>query len=543
MRTCMKLAALSTLALVIACGGESPSLDAPTSAGPADGVVASGGSATPEGLGPQSPGVTSPAPNRDGINSLIAGAGHLTTDKTADPDPIAKGPSETLQVPGEGGTTYSCTYTDYSLTKVPEKFVALNPNADVLWPGSLVQGKSMAGGILDPIPVKRAPGTITLTLASGGGGPFFKKMEEPSLSAAMQAQNEILASYTGATPAKFSYSFQSIYSSEQLAVAVDANVKGTNWSASAALSVDKSDEKSRFLIQFSQEYFTMAFDPPQGAAGVFAPDVTSKDLEPYAAAGNPPVYVSGVSYGRIFYILFESSASQLSLEAAVKGSYSGPSVSADAAASASWKKLINESTVKAYGLGGNAEMAIGAVTGGSQFEKIATFLTSGANFSTQNPGVPISYTIRHLTDASQVRLALTTEYTAKNCTPMTTGCDGVLGSGKVADKCGVCGGNGTSCDACPAGTVKKTAGNGAYVNFNVGAASHGARVAFPDGNYYGYGNYKCNRILWGNITLVCSDGNWVYDGNQGFNSDSWCTADKNQSWSDNTNSISAGWKP
>ena len=185
-------------------------------------------------------------------------------------------------------------------------------------------------------------------------------------------QNEILASYTGSTPAKFSYSFQSIYSSEQLAVAVDANVQGTNWSAAAALSVDKSDEKSRFLIQFSQEYFTMAFDPPQGAAGVFAPDVTSADLAPYTGAGNPVVYVSGVTYGRIFYILFESSASQLELEAAVKGSYSGPSIGGSASASASWKKVVNESTVKAYGLGGNAEMAIGAVVGDTQFDKIAT---------------------------------------------------------------------------------------------------------------------------------------------------------------------------
>ena len=123
------------------------------------------------------------------INALVASAGRLVTDKKADAAPVEQSAPKTLQVPGAGGTTYQCKYTDYSLTKVPEKFVALNPNADVLWPGSLVQGKSMAGGILDPIPVKRAPGTITLTLASGGGGPFFKKIDEPSLSSATQAQN------------------------------------------------------------------------------------------------------------------------------------------------------------------------------------------------------------------------------------------------------------------------------------------------------------------------------------------------------------------
>ena len=161
----------------------------------------------------------------------------------------------------------------------------------------------------------------------------------------------------------------------------------------------------------------MAFDAPQGAAGVFDKEVTAEDLMPYAAAGNPPVYVSGVTYGRIFYILFESSASSLDLEAAVKGSYSGPSISGSVAASASWKTTINQSTVKAFGLGGNAELAINAVTGNDQFEKIRTFLVSGANFDKQNPGVPISYTIRNLTDASQVKLALTTEYTREGLRP------------------------------------------------------------------------------------------------------------------------------
>lgn len=536
MRTFVKVGSLAMLVAVVACGGASSE----GAFGEGEGEAAA---SVPGATAPSNPAVDTGDRDAD-INALIGGAGRLSTDKKADAEPVKTSDETTLRVPGEGGTAYECKYTDYALTKVPEKFVALNPNADVLWPGSLVQGKSMAGGILDPIPVKRAPGTITLTLASGGGGPFFAKMAEPSLSAATQAQNEILAAYSGATPAKFSYSFESIYSSEQLAVAVDANVEGTNWSASAALSVDKQDEKSRFLIQFSQEYFTMAFDPPQGAAGVFAPSVTAKDLEPYAAAGNPPVYVSGVTYGRIFYILFESKASQLDLAAAVKGSYSGPSISANGSVNTTWKKTINESTIKAFGLGGNAEMAINAVTGNDQFEKIREFLTKGANFSSQNPGVPISYTIRHLADASQVKLALTTEYTAKDCRPLTKGCDGVEGSGKVADKCGVCGGNGTTCDSCEPGTIQYKAGNGAYVNFNVGdRLSHGQNIAFADGNYYKYGNYKCNRVTWGNVRITCTDGVLGYLGGQSFSSDAWCTADSNASWSSGNNSIATGWAP
>lgn len=531
MRTLVKVIALSTLGLLAACSGAD------------DGGVAQG--STEEGSGPaaQAPGASAEGDRAGDINALVASAGHLSTDKKADLEPVKTGDAKTLEVPGEGGTTMLCTQTPYSLTKVPEKFVALNPNADVLWPGSLVQGKSMAGGILDPIPVKRAPGTITLTLSSGGGGPFFKKMEEPSLSAATQAQNEILESYTGATPAKFSYSYSSIYSSEQLKVAVAANVEGTNWSAAGSLDVSTDDTKSRFLIQFTQEYYTMAFDPPQGAAGVFAPSVTSKDLEPYAAAGNPPVYVASVTYGRIFYILFESSASQTSLEAAVSGSYNSGSINATASASADWKKTINESKVVAYGLGGNAEQAIGAVTGTDQFDKIAKFLTTGANFDKNNPGVPISYTIRHLTDASQVKLALTTEYNAKNCVPSTVGCDGVKGSGKTLDACGVCGGTATTCD-CAGRTIQHKASNGAYVNFTVPTTATGQSVSFPDGHWYEYHfGSVCHQVNWGSIRFVCNKGNWAYDGTQSFSSSARCDPDSNSDWSSNGASISCGYAP
>ncbi len=529
MRSFVKVVSSSMMALLVACSG------APDSGVPGE---------SPEGAEGSMPSTDTGKTGRSdeetaAINALIASAGFLTTDKQADLDPVQQSEPTKETVQGESGSYY-CTTTDYSLTKVPEKFVALNPNADVLWPGSIVQGKSMAGGILDPVPVKRAPGTITMTIASGGTGMFHQTMERPSLSAAMEAQNAILATYDGATPAKFSYSFQSIYSSEQLAVAVDANVKGTNWSAAASLSVDKKDEKSRFLIQFTQEYFTMAFDPPQGAAGVFDPSVTAKDLEPYAKDGNPPVYVASVTYGRIFYILFESTASQLDLEAAVSGSYSG-AVSVDASVAAKYKNVINESNIKAYGLGGNAEMAIDAVGGSSadQFERIQKFLTTGANFDKKNPGVPISYTIRHLTDSSQVKLALTTEYTAKDCVPTKEFCDD---QGHKLDACGVCGGNGTTCDACPAQTVQRKAGNGAYVNFNAPAASHGTEAVFPDGNYYKYAKALCNRVTWGNVRLACNDGSWVMTSGS-VKGDALCTGDKNESWSSGGQSISTGYQP
>jgi hypothetical protein len=526
MHTFLKLGLVSSVLFAAACSG------APGTVPGADDDEGSA-SAADDGSGSATDG--------NDIDDLVFGAGKIDTDKKADAEPveIAKEPDAEVT---DDGASFSCTQTKYSLTKVPEKFVALNPNADVLWPGSLVQGKSMAGGILDPIPVKRAPGTITLTLASGGGGPFWKRMDRPSLSAAIEAQNQILAAYDGATPAKFSYSYSSVHSSEQLAVAVDANVEGTNWSAAAALSVATSDAKSRFLIQFTQEYFTMAFDPPEGPSGVFAEGVTAKQLEPYVGKGNPPVYVSSVTYGRIFYMLFESQVSQLELEAAVKGSYSGAAVGASLTASAAYKKVINESTVKAYALGGSAEDAISAVAGTDQFEKIAAFLTTGANFDKKSPGAPISYTIRYLGDSSQVKLALTTEYTAKNCVPNAEGCDGVKGSGKALDACGVCGGDGSSCTrSCGATAIRHREGNGAFVTFNLAATEHGTIVQFPNGYHTEYQFPACRGVGWQSINLKCTNGSWGFDGTQSFWNNALCTGNKNDSWSSSGNSIVTGY--
>jgi thiol-activated cytolysin len=448
------------------------------------------------------------------IRNLLSEGGSLSTEQMADPEPQRLSESVENLIEAQNGE-FACTEAEYSLTKVPERFVALNPNADVLWPGSLVQGKSLGGGVLDPIPVDRAPGSITLTLSSGGGGLFSRTLASPSLSSATQAQNEILAEYEGATPAKFSYSGSSVYSSEQLAVAVDANVQGTNWSASAALAFDSSDTKSRYLIQFTQEYYTMAFTPPNGAAGTFAPHVTAADLAPYTGPSNPIVYVGSVTYGRIFYLLFESSASQMQLEAAIKAAYSAAAISASGSVDASYRKVINESSVKAYGIGGNARDAITAATGSElgsgqgseQFDVIRTFLTAGANFGPDSPGVPISYTVRHLADLTQVKLALTTEYTAKNCVPVQRGCDGVRDSNAVADRCGVCGGNGQSCYCQPRVIRHDPSGSSAFVTFDVpkngaGEQPAGSIIEFSNGRWHKLSGL-CQAVYWSNVRYQC----------------------------------------
>lgn len=181
MRSHLKLA-LAPLLLLAACTGSNEDTNS------AESTKSAGETSAQK---PAQPGV-----ELDAIGTLVRNAGKIDTDRTPDIDPVQVEKLEDATV-SEGASSFLCSQARYSLTKVPDRFVAVNPNADVLWPGSLVQGKSLAGGVLDPIPAHRAPGTITLTLASGSGGTFFRKLEEPSLSSVMQAENEILAGCLG----------------------------------------------------------------------------------------------------------------------------------------------------------------------------------------------------------------------------------------------------------------------------------------------------------------------------------------------------------
>lgn len=68
----------------------------------------------------------------------------------------------------------ACQTLRISAAENPDEFVMLNPLANILWPGSLVQGGSLASGILQPIPVdpsRRQPMTVSLAIVSSAGEP------------------------------------------------------------------------------------------------------------------------------------------------------------------------------------------------------------------------------------------------------------------------------------------------------------------------------------------------------------------------------------
>ena len=326
------------------------------------------------------------------------------------------------------GVGFICSKQRYSLTKTPNQLVAINPFADTLWPGSLIQSKPLMEGILNPVPVgERSSGSITMAIATDTTGVFSKDVITPSLATTTEAIKEILNTNINIdTPAKFYYKLTQVYSNKQLAVAVGLHVDTPfNFDIQTSLKFNSKEVKNRILIDFTQEYYTIAYAPKDGVKGFFNSKLQPSELSAFMGEGNPLAYISSVSYGRKIFLLFESEASMSDLETAIKASFKGYGVTVGGDLAVKNKKILSESQVKAYVIGGNAEDALEALntpdeeTGGT-IVNLKQLMADGANFSKGNPGVPISYTVRHVKDASQIKLVLNTDYEARECTPVAS---------------------------------------------------------------------------------------------------------------------------
>jgi len=273
----------------------------------------------------------------------------------------------------------------------------------------VLRGEELEGGFLSPIGVERQPATFSLSLENLNAAPSAL-MEQPSLSAFRDARNDILDDgVNGATPAQLSYDISVVYSASQLSVMVGAQV---GWDGVIDLDAmfDFNDQtlQNKYLLDFTQTYYTADLDTPVYPSALFDPSATIEDLENYMGEGNPPVYVQSVSYGRRVLFAIETNDSLEVVIAAVDAAI-GEIVGVQAGVEDA--EVLSSAKITASVLGGDGEGAVATVLG---LEQLLTFITEGGNYSPDSPGVPIAFKLAYL-DNAPARLALTSEYPETIC--------------------------------------------------------------------------------------------------------------------------------
>jgi len=308
---------------------------------------------------------------------------------------------------------YQCVRQNLSETRQFDRIVAYAANSDSMWPGAIVAGDSVYSGLFAQVGFERRPLTISVSLENLAGAKSAE-LTDPSLASYREAVSGILDSeLSGATPANISSEIEEVHSEEQLGLALGAEVSWLGSAASIKASFDfqQQDTRSRYLVKYTQAYYTVDLDAPARPSDFFDDSVTLADVEARVNAQNPPLYVGSVTYGRMVVFTFESEYSAEEMNAALEFAYSG-GVDVSGDVSVTYKDIISKSKITAFILGGSGGEAARTI---DSYEALIEFIKAGGNYSKESPGAPIAYKLNYLKDNSPGRLSLTTDYEVKEC--------------------------------------------------------------------------------------------------------------------------------
>ena len=317
----------------------------------------------------------------------------------------------------QDGELWRCTTETYKVgynAGGQNGFPQFNPNASVIYPGSLLQGKSLNKATPDVIAVERAGGTISIDILDGSQQSSFQ-VDKVTKSSITDASNAIIAASTGAIPANMEFSYEKIQSKEQMAAALKLDYHNAFTEIEGKLSFSSDKSYNRTVISLKQSYYTMSYDIPTSLDQVFAPGVTPKDLAKYVGPGNPATYISDVTYGRIYMLLIETTSSEIEMDAAVSASFNGVVSGGGGSAQVSKLSTLKNLKVKLFAFGGEASSTLLTIGNAGDLNTLTELLAEGTDIRT---GKPISYVVRSVYNNQIVKVGLNTEYDVTNCSPL-----------------------------------------------------------------------------------------------------------------------------
>jgi len=323
------------------------------------------------------------APDEPGgptVEELILQAGELPDPET---HPLNETRTEYEEQRNDG--LWVCTKTIIDAAEASEKFPFFDPVAEIIWPGAALQGKTIVSPTPERIIARRGPGTIVINNITGATVSSVR-IDEVTLSNVLDAANEIIRSQPQSFPANLYISIDSVRSNEELALKLKANANFFSlFKASSKFDVSRDVEVSSFLVSLTQSFYTLIFERPPQIGDFFHNEVSASELEPFIGENNPPVYVSSVTYGRVFYMLIEATEANEVVNASLNASF----IVGGFEGNVKHVSQLNGLRVSAFALGGDANESLNAVLGG--IRSLDKFISSLKAAGVITTGKPLSY--------------------------------------------------------------------------------------------------------------------------------------------------------
>ncbi len=306
---------------------------------------------------------------------------------------------------------FICTTKTLRVEDGNGQFPLFDTNADVIYPGALLQGKTLENATPSPIVVQRAGGTISYNLNNGNLTSSFT-VDEVKKSSIQDGMNNIIANAGDVVPANFQLDIIQIESESQMALEMGIDVKTFTTKVSSDMSINTEESFNHTLVKLTQSYYTMSFDLPTSLEQIFHESVTPEDLATYVQADNPATFISSVTYGRIFYMLIESTSSRQEMDAKLNVAYGAFKNKVEGELGVSAMEELSDLKIKIIAYGGDAAGTF-QLAGESNISEIANKLAESTDV---RAGLPLSYVVRSVERPDKiVGVKLATEYDVVEC--------------------------------------------------------------------------------------------------------------------------------
>jgi len=310
-------------------------------------------------------------------------------------------------VPVDSGS-WVCNNATWHVLQGYDDFPLYNPNVNVIYPGSLLQGASLNNGTPEIIAVRRGAGTVSIDLVNGSNS-VYVNLPEIKKSYITQALNDIIDNNNEVMPSRFNLTHEEIKSKEELALKLGLDVEIYGATVGVDFDVTNESDANHYLVILKQTFFTMSYDIPYTYDDFFHSSVKPMDLAKYVGRDNPACYISDVTYGRVFYLLIESTSSIFKIKAAVNATFVGAPVEGDI--DVNYLSSLDSLSVKVLALGGSITPTFSAISS-TTLSSLATQLGKSSEIQA---GVPLSYVVRTVYNNKLVKNKIDMEYTITDC--------------------------------------------------------------------------------------------------------------------------------
>ncbi len=310
---------------------------------------------------------------------------------------VAEDTVELDPIPGPNGGELACKTVKVNASQVRDLSKLIDLGVANLYPGAIIQGGRLADGEFISVDIETAGNTLIVDGLSGGQD---VTAEVPSLSEVdvKEGINDLLNGISGTvegTAAEFSYVIEQAFSQEEFQFHAGLGIGFPLADVTANLYTGNSTQSSRVMLQFNQKFYSISIPNPEDEYALFRRDQRTRLRDSdQISAGNPPLYVKTVHYGRQVFFLAESNYSTKDLAASLEAAYrGGPTTTVDVEARLTAKEVIDNSKVTYVVRGGGAGIAL---QDAPSFEAVQEVIQAGAEWGLDNPGVPIAYDMRYL---------------------------------------------------------------------------------------------------------------------------------------------------